>query len=423
MIEIKPTAPITAEVRVPGSKSYTHRLLIAAALAEGRSVIKNMLESEDTLLTLKALERMGAVSAVEGSCRIMHGTGGRLVAGGEIHLGNSGTSVRLLTAVAALAGGTTVLTGTPRMRERPVADLLDGLRQLGVSAVSLAGNGCPPIQVDGAPLAGGVVNLKCGVSSQYLSGILLIAPLSTNGVEIRIVEGPVSKPYIDMTVDVMARLGVAVEREGYERFFVPGRQAYRSGAYQVETDISNAGYFWAAAAVTGGRVKVRNVRRDSRQGDIRLLDCLERMGCAVHPEKDGIAVSGGRLTGITVDMSDIPDMVPTLGVVAAFADGVTDIQNVAHLKAKECDRLSAVATELSKMGINARCTDAGIRIQGGVPGAADIDTYNDHRIAMAFSVAGLKTPGLRIKDEACVEKSFPTYWEVFRTLYANGKDR
>lgn len=419
MIEITPVTSVTAEVNVPGSKSYTHRLLIAAALAEGRSTIENMLESEDTLLTLTALERMGVVTAVEGGRRVVNGTGGRLTAGDTIHLGNSGTSVRLLTAVAALTDGTTVLTGTPRMQERPVADLLDGLRQLGVSAISLAGNGCPPIQVDGAPLAGGVVNLKCGVSSQYLSGILLIAPLSADGVEIRIVEGPVSKPYIDMTVDVMARLGIAVEREGYERFFVPGRQAYQAGDYRVETDISNASYFWAAAAVTGGRVKVRGVSRDSRQGDIRLLDCLERMGCAVHPDGDGIAVSGGRLTGISVDMSDIPDMVPTLGVVAAFADGVTEIQNVAHLRAKECDRLAAVATELSKMGIDARCTEDGLRIKGGVPQAAVIDTYNDHRIAMAFSVAGLKTQGVRILGEACVEKSFPTYWEAFGTLYVN----
>lgn len=417
MIEIKPMTTVTAEVTVPGSKSYTHRLLIAAALAGGRSRIENMLESEDTLLTLKALAQMGVCIGTEGKRRIVHGTGGRLAAGGSIHLGNSGTSVRLLTAVAALTDGTTVLTGTPRMQQRPVADLLDGLRQLNISAVSISGNGCPPIQVSGGPFSGGSVKLKCGISSQYLSGILLISPLSGDGVDIAIVEGPVSKPYIDMTVDVMARLGVAVEREGYTRFFVPGKQVYQAGDYRVETDISNAGYFWAAAAVTGGRVKVRGVSRDSRQGDIRLLDCLERMGCGVHPDGDGIAVSGGRLSGITVDMSDIPDMVPTLGVVAAFADGVTEIQNVAHLKAKECDRLAAVAAELSKMGIDARCTESGLRVRGGVPHAAEIDTYDDHRIAMAFSVAGLRTPGVRIREEGCVEKSFPNYWDVFEGLY------
>lgn len=417
MIEIRPMNAVTAEVTVPGSKSYTHRLLIAAALGEGRSTLENMLESEDTLLTLEALERMGVETRVEGDRRVVFGTGGRLSAGGEIHLGNSGTSMRLLTAVAALADGETVLTGTPRMRERPVADLLDGLSQLQIDAVSLSANGCPPIRVMGGPVAGGRVRLRCGISSQYLSGILLMAPLTRNGVEIHITEGPVSKPYIDMTVDVMARLGIAVEREGYVRFLVPGGQAYRAGDYRVETDVSNAGYFWAAAAVTGGRVTVRGVRRDSRQGDIRLLDCLERMGCGVHPEGDGIAVTGGRLSGITVDMSDMPDMVPTLGVVAAFAEGVTEIRNVAHLRAKECDRLAAVATELSRMGIDARCTESGLRIQGGLPRAAEIDTYDDHRIAMAFSVAGLKTPGVRIREEACVEKSFPTYWQVFQKLY------
>ncbi|WP_373499683.1 3-phosphoshikimate 1-carboxyvinyltransferase [Desulfococcus sp.] len=418
MIEIQPVSTVLAEVNVPGSKSYTHRLLIAAALADGRSTIENMLESEDTLLTLKALEQMGVPAEAEGKRRVVHGTGGRLAAAGELYLGNSGTSMRLLTAVSALAGGATVLTGTPRMRERPVADLIDGLRQLNIDAVSLSENGCPPIRVIGGPVAGGRVRLRCGVSSQYLSGILLISPLSMNGVEIAVVEGPVSKPYIDMTVDVMARLGVAVEREGYTRFFVPGGQAYRAGDYRVETDVSNAGYFWAAAAVTGGRVTVRGVSRNSRQGDIRLLDCLERMGCGVHPDGDGIAVTGGRLTGITVDMSDMPDMVPTLGVVAAFADGLTEIQNVAHLRAKECDRLSAVAVELSKMGIDARCTESGLRIQGGLPRAADIDTYDDHRIAMAFSVAGLRIPGVRIKEEGCVEKSFPTYWKVFEGLYS-----
>ena len=417
MIEIRPMNAVTAEVSVPGSKSYTHRLLIAAALGQGRSTIENMLESEDTLLTLKALERMGVETRVEGDSRVVFGTGGRLSAGGEIHLGNSGTSMRLLTAVAGLTDGETVLTGTPRMRERPVADLLDGLSQLQIDAVSLSGNGCPPIRVMGGPVAGGRVRLRCGISSQYLSGILLMAPLTRNGVEIHIIEGPVSKPYIDMTVDVMARLGIAVEREGYMRFFVSGGQAYRAGNYRVETDVSNAGYFWAAAAVTGGRVTVRGVRRDSRQGDIRLLDCLERMGCGVHPEGDGIAVTGGPLAAIKVDMSDMPDMVPTLGVVAAFADGVTEIRNVAHLRAKECDRLAAVATELSRMGIDARCTESGLRIQGGLPRAAEIDTYDDHRIAMAFSVAGLKTPGVRIREERCVEKSFPTYWQVFQKLY------
>ncbi len=245
-----------------------------------------------------------------------------------------------------------------------------------------------------------------------------MSPFSRDGVDIVIVEGPVSKPYIDMTVDVMRRLGVLVEREGYTRFVVPGGQRYQAGNYRVETDVSNAGYFWAAAAVTGGRVKVRGVSGDSRQGDLRLLDCLGRMGCGVHVEDDGIAVSGGPLHGIAVDMSDIPDMVPTLGVVAAFADGVTEIQNVAHLKAKECDRLAAVAAELSKMGITARCTGSGLTIQGGVPHAADIDTYDDHRIAMAFSVAGLKTPGVRIREQRCVEKSFPTYWKVFERLYS-----
>ncbi|GBC61430.1 3-phosphoshikimate 1-carboxyvinyltransferase [Desulfonema ishimotonii] len=417
MIEIKPQNIINTTVTVPGSKSYTHRILIASALSDGPCTVRNMLRSEDTLLTLATLKQMGVRAEEKEDRLILHGTGGRLSACDEIYLANSGTSMRLLTAVAALAEGTTVLTGTERMQERPISDLLDALNQMDVPARSLTGSGCPPVEVRGGNLNGGSVALKCGISSQYLSGMLLIAPYTRNGLEIKIVEGPVSKPYVDMTVEVMQRLGVTVERSEYDLFFVPGNQLYRAGDYTVEADVSNASYFWAAAAVTGGTVRVRGISADSGQGDIRLLDCLERMGCRVIREKSGITVIGGPLSAIDADMADMPDMVPTLAVVAAFAEGTTEIRNVAHLKAKECDRLAAVATELSKMGIDARCTESGLIITGGKPHGAEIDTYDDHRIAMCFSVAGLKVSDIFIKDEMCVKKSFPNYWEVFETLY------
>ena len=335
MIQIKPTKTVNSIITIPGSKSYTHRLLIASALSDGVCRVSGALKSEDTLLTLGALRQMGVRVESENGDDIIHGMSGKLKpSDAPIYLANSGTSMRLLTAVAALGEGVYTLTGTERMAERPILDLLDGLTQMEIPARSVAGNGCPPVEVIGTKLKGGSISLKCGVSSQYLSGILLISPFTETGLEIVITEGPVSKPYIDMTVDVMNRLGVDVLRDGYNRFEIPGKQIYRAGDYTVEPDASNAGYFWAAAAVTGGTVKVNGVTKQSRQGDVRLTELFEAMGCKVVQESNGITVIGGKLSAITADMADMPDMVPTLAVVAAFAEGTTEIKNVAHLRAK-----------------------------------------------------------------------------------------
>lgn len=420
MIEIS-TQPIrNCEIMVPGSKSYTHRILIAAALSEGKCNIYNGLRSEDTKLTTNALIKMGAAITTDSDKVTVFGQNGKLDAPKEpIDLRNSGTSMRLLTGVAALARGRTVLTGTKRMQNRPIQDLMDALKQLEVPVRSLNDNGCPPIEINGGDIPQAHTDIRCKVSSQYLSALLLIAPCTKQGLDISVVEGPVSKPYIDMTLDVMNRLGILTERNGYEHFSVPGNQIYKAGDYLVESDGSQAGYFWAAAAITGASVKVSGLKKESRQGDIRLAEILEQMGCAVSYDSSGITVSGkdGHLKAVKADMADMPDQVPTLAVAAAFADGVTIIENVAHLKAKECDRLSCVATELSKMGIKVVCTESGLRITGGRPRGAQIETYDDHRIAMSFAVAGLKTPGVFIKNEMCVEKSFPNYWEVFERLY------
>ena len=221
-----------------------------------------------------------------------------------------------------------------------------------------------------------------------------------------------------MTVDIMNSFGIDLRREGYTHFEVPGGQKYQAGDHEVESDGSNAGYFWAAAAVTGARVKVRGVTAASRQGDVGLVNILEQMGCGVAREHDGIAVTGGKLSAVDVDMGHMPDVVPTLAVVAAFAEGTTVIRNVAHLRAKECDRLSAVARELTRMGIETRALENELHITGGAPEGAPIETYDDHRMAMSFAVTGLKVPGVRIVNPDCVAKSFPTYWEVFDSLYA-----
>ncbi len=419
MISIQ-TKPVQSEVtiQVPGSKSYTHRTLIAASLSDGACRVENPLRSEDTLLTLAALRQMGIRAEETDDHIVVHGNGGRFQPVGQpIDFRNSGTSMRLFGGLVVLGQGPYTLTGTRRMRERPMQALLDSLNQMGARARSREGNGCPPVTIEGLKDQGGNTTIDCSVSSQYLSALLLVAPCLGRGLTIDVVKGPVSKPYIDMTVDIMKAFGVELAREGHTHFEIPGGQTYGSGDYIVEPDASNAGYFWAAAAITGSRVKVQGLTTATRQGDVGLVDVLSRMGCSVTHDSDGIAVAGGPLQGVSVDMGHMPDVVPTLAMVAAFARGTTTIDNVAHLRAKECDRLAAVTNELTKMGIETRTTENQLQVVGGTPHGAEIDTYDDHRIAMSFALAGLKVPGIKIKDPHCVAKSFPTYWEVFERLY------
>ncbi|MBF0225967.1 MAG: 3-phosphoshikimate 1-carboxyvinyltransferase [Desulfobacterales bacterium] len=417
MIEIIPTKIKDCDISVPGSKSYTHRIIIAAALSDGVCKINNDLRSEDTVFTGSALEQMGIKMEQHLDYVIVHGASGKFKPCSEpVYLGNSGTSMRLMTGVAALGEGLYTLTGTERMHQRPIVDLIDSLSRLGVCAKAV-NDGCPPVEIKGRNIKGGSVPIKCDISSQFLSSLLLIAPYTRKGLEITVTAGPVSKPYIDMTIDVMEKFGVKVKRDGYEFFKVQGGQIYKSGEYNVEPDLSQASYFWAAGAITGAKVKVKGVKKNSIQGDLRLTDVFAAMGCKVSYENDGISVAGGNLEGIEVDMSDMPDMVPTLAVVAAFAKGTTEIKNVAHLKAKESDRLGAVANELTKMGIAVSSSDSGLIIQGGQPKGVSINTYNDHRIAMSFAIAGLSTPGVLIQNEKCVDKSFPNFWEVFQGFY------
>lgn len=422
MIEILPHRIGCCRVRVPGSKSDTHRTYIAAALSDGLCTIRNPLHSQDTRLTLAALKQMGVALRDQPQSVCIHGRSGRLgYCPAPIDLGNSGTSMRLLTAVAALGEGTYRLAGTDRLHQRPIGPLLRALNQLGIDARSTAGNGCPPVVVRGGRRAGGAVSINCSLSSQFLSALLLMAPCTHNGMAITVTSGPVSRPYVDMTVDTLNRFGIRVQRDGYTRFEISGGQTYRAGDYAVAPDASQAGYFWGAAAIAGGSVTVAGVTRDSRQGDVGLAGVLERMGCRVAYSPEGIRVSGGRLQAVTVDMGDMPDMVPTLAVVAAFAEGTTVIHNVSHLKTKESDRLAVTCSELRKMGIAAVAENNRILVTGGDPRAAVIETHDDHRIAMSFAMAGLKVPGVKIIDPACVEKSFPTFWKVWQTLYTGAQ--
>jgi len=424
MKEIIPLSTIAATIKVPGSKSITQRALIAAALADGESTLLGPLESEDTRYTAAALEQMGVTVVKDGDKWIVRGNGGRITTPDkEIFLGNNGTATRFLTSVAALGTGTFQISGDERMAERPILPLMEALRGWGVDIASINKNGCPPLLIKAGGLSGGKTILPEGKSSQYLSSLLLVAPYARQQAELDVEGAILSLPYVIMTLAVMEAFGIRVEaNEALNSYSIP-RGIYRARKYAIEGDASNASYFYAAAAVTGGEVTVPNVPVPSLQGDAAFVALLARMGCQVNKKGDGLTVSGPEeLRGITIDMGDMPDVVPTLAVVASQATGRTTIKNIAHLRIKECDRLHVMAVELAKMGARVRELDDTLIIEGKDPETpmhgAEINTYNDHRIAMSFAVAGLVVPGVKILGEECVAKSFPDFWERFALLYS-----
>jgi 3-phosphoshikimate 1-carboxyvinyltransferase len=346
------------------------------------------------------------------------GEGGRLKGEEEkIYVGNSGTSMRFLTALVALKRGRTLLDGSERMRKRPVADLLDGLRALGVKAYFRDGNGCPPVIIESRGLHGGKVKIRGEESSQFLSALLMVAPYAIEDVHVEITGNLASRPYVDITCDVMSAFGVEVQSEGYHSFFVRAGQRYQPRKYRIEGDISHASYFFSAAAVTEGRVRAERFSSTSLQGDAGFLNILEKMGCVVLRGEGWTEVRGGELHGIEVDMNEMPDLVPTLAVTAAFARGQTLIQNIGHLRLKESDRISVLTTELRHMGVRVEEGEDWLKIEGGKGHGAEIEPHDDHRIAMSFAIAGLVIPGIKIKEPQCVKKSFPDFWEVFGRLY------
>ena len=421
MIEIKPLAHCKGEVMIPGSKSYTHRALLISALAEGESVLQNALRSEDTDYTARALRTFGIEVIEEKDSLHVRGMGGRLKEGdAEIYVGNSGTSMRFLTALAALRRGRTRLDGNERMRMRPMGPLLRSLSDLGVEAYSQDGTGNPPVIVESNGALGGETSLPGRESSQFISALLIVAPMAHKDVRVEVVGPMSSRPYVEITLDIMRAFGAEAELVGKQTFWVKAGQRYVSRTYEIEGDASNASYFFAAAAVTGGKVRVNHFRPDSVQGDAGFLNVLEEMGCEVL-RGDGFAqVRGKQMRGIEIDMNAMPDLVPTLAVSAIFARGKTVIRNIGHLRLKESDRIRALATELAKIGARVEEGSDSLTLAGGDVRGAEIETYNDHRMAMSFAVAGLKVPGIRILGERCVEKSFPGFWETWGKLY--GKD-
>ncbi len=418
MIKIKPLHDCNAVVRLPGSKSYTHRALIISALADGESLLINALRSEDTEYTVQALKAFGVEIFWEGDSIRVRGGGNRLKGEEErIFVGNSGTSMRFLTALAALRNGRTLLDGSERMRKRPIGDLLEGLRALGVRAYSREEDGYPPVVVEPNGFKGGTAKIRGEESSQFLSALLMVAPYALRDVCVEVSDRLVSKPYVDMTRDVMTAFGVKVQSKGYRSFFVKAGQRYLPQKYQIAGDASNASYFFSAAAITKGKVRVENFCPNSIQGDIGFLNILGKMGCNVIRGDRWAEVQGRELYGVEVDMNSMPDLVPTLAVTAAFAKGETMIRNIGHLRLKESDRIEALAGELVRIGVRVEEGKDWLKIEGGEPRGEEIETYNDHRLAMSFAMAGLVVPGVKIKGEECVNKSFPGFWETLQRLY------
>jgi 3-phosphoshikimate 1-carboxyvinyltransferase len=420
MIEIKPINQPEALITVPGSKSYTQRALIMAALADGESFLRGPLISEDTSYLVEALRLLGAGIEIQNGNLLIQGTSGRINNPQKaIYLGYNGTAMRLLTTVVCLGKGEFLLTGAPRLLERPVQPLLEALKTLGVKAISKNKPGFPPVLIKADGLQGGKVTFKNIESSQYISSLLISAPLARDDFSLELEGSIPSLPYVEMTIALMKQFGVEVIRETSTRFFIKSRQKYQGIDCRIEGDVSSASYFFLAAALGQGTVRVQPILSETLQGDVRFLKVLEELGGKVIRDDHWVEVSGEKLISgdFIIDLGDMPDMVPTLAILAACRPGRTIIKNVAHLRIKESNRLEALVRELTKTGIKAEETEDGLKIDGGKPHGAEIDTYNDHRIAMSFAVLGLVVPGIKIKDPDCVKKSFPGFWEELKKIY------
>ena len=417
---VTPNSNVDKTLAVPGSKSLTNRALVVAALARGVSSLRGGLIAEDSEVMLKALNDLGIPVSVENTTFTVQGQGGKISnTQAELDLQLSGTSIRFLTALVALGQGRYVLDGNERMRQRPIQDLLGALRPLGVKVDTQLETGCPPIIVEANGLNGGETSIAGDRSSQYLSALLMAAPYAKAPVTLHVTGELQSKPFIDMTLNLMADFGVEVERDGYASFTV--RPAvYKAREYKIEGDAMAAGYFWGAAAITGGRVKVTNVGTTSVQGDKRLADVLGQMGCQVTWTEHSCEVIGPRdnFKGGTFDLNDMPDQAQTLAVIALFANSPVRINNVWNMRIKETDRLAALHTELKKFGVKVQEGDDFIVVHPLTenPGPVVVDTYGDHRMAMAFALAGLRLPDITLNDPACVAKTFPEFFEVLSTL-------
>ena len=414
-LAITPGGALEGAMAIPGSKSLTNRALVCAALAQGKSVLANPSDSEDTALMRNALDQMGILASMTGRGLEVEGGGGRLsIPKVPIPVGNAGTTLRFLLSLAALAPGRVVFEAAPRMAERHNEDLIAALGDLGVLVEFRSG--IPTYVVHGGILRGGTARVHADKSSQFLSSLLLCAPYAATDVLVTVEGGLTSAPYVAMTIAVMRQFGVVPGmRESH--YHIRSGQRYTPSEFEVEADASGASYAFGAAAIAGGTVTARHVRKDSLQGDIGFVGLLEEMGCVSSRTAGGLALTRtGPLKGITVDMNRMPDVVPTLAAVALFADSPTRVRNVAHLRHKESDRLGVLAAELRKFGGAVTEYDDGLDIMPSVLHGATIDPHGDHRMAMACALVGLRVPGVVIADPGCVRKSFPQFWAQLGSL-------
>ncbi|MGB0895492.1 MAG: 3-phosphoshikimate 1-carboxyvinyltransferase [Parashewanella sp.] len=413
---------VNGQINLPGSKSISNRALLLAALSSGTTTLHNLLDSDDIRFMLKALSQLGVnyqlnddktICTVEGL-----GRGFDIAQPLSLYLGNAGTAMRPLCAALAASKGTFELTGEPRMEERPIKDLVDALAGLGCSIQYQKQQGFPPIFIDGKGLAGGQVSIAGNLSSQYLTALLMAAPLAKSDVTVKVVGELVSKPYIDITINLMAHFGVKVVNHNYQSFVIKSGQRYQSpDHFLVEGDASSASYFLAAGAIQGGSVTVKGIGKNSIQGDVAFTEVLAEMGASIECGDSYIRVSQSKLRAVDLDLNHIPDAAMTIATTALFAKGTTTIRNIYNWRIKETDRLSAMATELSKVG--AKVIEGNDYIQITPPKElchAQIETYNDHRMAMCFSLLAFAKTAITINDPDCTSKTFPDYFKVFNTL-------
>ncbi|NKF52681.1 3-phosphoshikimate 1-carboxyvinyltransferase [Shewanella sp. WXL01] len=421
-LRLDPINKINGEINIPGSKSISNRALLLATLARGRTTLTNLLDSDDIRHMLTSLKQLGVNYSLESNNTVCHidGNGGALTAteAQTLFLGNAGTAMRPLCAALTLGQGEFTLTGEPRMEERPIGDLVDALRQLGADVTYLKNDGFPPLTINATGLNGGEVSIAGDLSSQFLTALLMVAPLTRETVNINITGELVSKPYIDITIKLMAQFGVEVINHNYQRFEIKSGQQYVSpGTVLVEGDASSASYFLAAGAIQGGEVKVTGVGKKSIQGDVKFADALAAMGADIEWGDDYIIARRSSLTAIDMDMNHIPDAAMTIATAALFAKGTTRMTNIYNWRIKETDRLAAMATELRKVGA---IVDEGHDYISVTPpetiNTAAIDTYNDHRMAMCFSLIAFADCGITINDPDCTSKTFPDYFTQFARL-------
>ena len=427
-LDLAPIRSVAGTVKLPGSKSISNRVLLLAALASGSTRLHDLLDSDDTRVMQDALRTLGIGVSEDGGAIVVTGAGGVFpVRAAELFLGNAGTAFRPLTAALALSNGDYRLSGVARMHERPIGDLVDALRGLGASVDYLGETGYPPLHIKPAPINARKVSVRGDVSSQFLSALLMALPLTGRQTTIAVEGELISKPYVEITLDTMRRFGVEVARDGWAAFTIPAGSHYRSpGELWVEGDASSASYFLAAGAIGGGPVRVEGVGRASIQGDVRFAEALEQMGARIAMGENWIEASappGGtakkKLRAIDADFNHIPDAAMTIAVAALFADGPCTLRNIGSWRVKETDRIAAMATELRKLGATVEAGPDYLRVTppaSGIVAGVSIDTYDDHRMAMCFSLAALGGVTVRINDPQCVNKTFPEYFEVLSQI-------